>query len=120
MRSRALVVGDVHTRSRSLPRALDEQPLLRAQRSGSALLTGSQLRFSGGHLVQPLLPFPLEATCDQPLLGIDGSVAAFRTRRFIAGAFDGHPRLRQRGIVIGFQALGSGHRRAYTGWGTGS
>ena len=43
------------------------------------MLTGDQLRFSGGHLLQPLLPLPLEATCHQAVLGIDGAITAFGT-----------------------------------------
>src|SRR5437660_5805808 len=105
LRSRALVVGAVHTCSQVAAQAVDEPTLLRGQSAGSAVLTGSQLRFGRGHLLQPLLPLPLEATGHQAVLSIDGSVTAFGARGFIARPLDGHTGLGKRCIMIGFQAL---------------
>src|SRR5215218_7452225 len=54
---------------------------------------------------------------DQAVVGVDGKVAPLGQPGLIPGAFDLQAPLGERGVVVGLQALGGGHRRLDAGGG---
>jgi hypothetical protein len=58
--------------------------------------------------LQTLLPFPLKAARHESVLGIDGAIAAFGARDFVARSFHAETPLLECRIAIGGELLGGG------------
>src|SRR5258708_1726407 len=69
-----------------------------------------KLGLGGFECAQALLPLSLQAASDQPVVWIDGTVAALGAARFVACPLDAETPLLERGLAICFEPLGSGER----------
>jgi hypothetical protein len=69
-------------------------------------LAAFQLSLSSIERPQALLPFALEATRHQPVVGVDGAVAALGALRFVGCSLHPEPPLLQGGLAIAFEPLG--------------
>src|SRR5258708_37829494 len=103
----------------SLPRARRRQDRARARADGRAPLgrarvdapfAACKLGLGGFEGAQALLPLALQAASDQPVVWIDGTVAALGAARFVACPLDAETPLLERGLAICFEPLGSGER----------
>ena len=85
LRSRSVVVGADQTTSRSSPNARIRGLLFRGQGFRFLRFAAGQFGLGGVQRGQRLLPRGLQATCHQPVLGVDGEVAAFGPGGVVAG-----------------------------------
>ena len=94
---------------------MDERAFFGGQTARAALLAPHKLGFGGSQSGELLLPLALQAARDQTVFRINRSVAPLCACRFIAGSFDFQAPLPKRGVVVGFQSLGCGHRGTESG-----
>ena len=57
---------------------------------------------------QAFLPVAFEAARHQPVVGVDGAIAALGALRFVIGSLDPEPPLLQSDFAFGFEPLGGG------------
>jgi len=67
-----------------------------------------QIGLGDGERPQALLPFALEAARHQPIVGVDGAVAALGALHFVACSLHTEPPLLQDRIAIAFEPLRRG------------
>ena len=73
-------------------------------------LSFAALQLSLGRLkrTQAFLPVAFEAARHQPVIGVDGAIAALGVLRFVIGSLDPEPPLLQRDFAIDFEPLSGG------------
>ena len=113
--SRGVVVVAVHTAARSGPSAHQAIALLDREHARALLLATSQLSLRSLKRCQTFLPFALEATRHQPVVGIDGAIATLGKACCIARPLDAKPPVLERELAIHLDLLGSGQRRSDLG-----
>ena len=84
--------------------------LVCAERSGAQLFATRKLGLGLLEFTQAVLPFGFETTSDEAVVGVDGAIATLGALRLVACALDRETPLRQRVVVIGFDALGRSER----------
>jgi hypothetical protein len=84
----------------------DRGLLGRGEGLGPGGLAAGQLGFGVGGLLQGGVPFGFQAAGDQPVLGVDGAVAALGLDGLVAGLLDLAAVLVQRGVVAVLELLG--------------
>src|SRR5260221_5589154 len=103
----------------SLSRARRWQDRARARADGRAPLGRARvdaqfatckLGLGGFECAQALLPLALQAASDQPVVWIDGAVAALGAARFVACPLDAETPFLERSLAICFEPLGTGER----------
>ena len=87
-----------------------EQTVALGLRDYPWLLPFAALQFGLGGIERPqaLLPFAFEAARHQPVVGVDGAVAAFGALRFVAGPLQPEPPLLQSGLAVAFEPFSGG------------
>src|SRR6266545_679876 len=95
----------------------DGGPLGGGQRLGAALLAAGQLGLGRRDLGELGLPVALQPAGDQAVVGVDGQVAPLGQPGLVVGALDFQAPLPERGVVVGLQPLGGGHRGLDAGGG---
>ena len=84
--------------------------LLLGEHAWTLQFAACKLGLGGFECAQALLPLALQAASDQPVVWIDGTVAALGAARFVACPLDAETPLLERGLAICFEPLGSGER----------
>ena len=84
--------------------------LVLGEHAWTFLFAARKLGLGGFECAQALLPLALQAASDQPVVWIDGTVAALGAARFVACPLDAETPLLERGLAICFEPLGSGER----------
>src|SRR5437899_8601935 len=84
--------------------------LLLGEHAWTLPFAACKLGLGGFECAQALLPLALQAASDQPVVWIDGTVAALGAARFVACSLDAETPLLERGLAICFEPLGSGER----------
>src|SRR6478752_1371293 len=96
----------------SLPRARRWQDravaLLLGEHAWTLQFAACKLGLGGFECAQALLPLALQAASDQPVVWIDGTVAALGAARVVACPLDAETPLLERGLTICFEPLGGG------------
>src|SRR6516164_4843175 len=80
------------------------------ERPGTQLFATCKLGLGLFQFAQALLPLGLDATGDETVVGVDGAIATFGALRVVACPLDRETPLRQRAVVVGFDALRRGER----------
>src|ERR1700676_1138541 len=81
-----------------------------AERFGTQLFATRKLGLGALELAQAVLPFGFDATGDQAIVGVDGAIATLGALCLVACALERETPLRQRAVVVGFDALGRSER----------
>src|SRR6516165_1960652 len=84
--------------------------LVCAERSWAQLFATRKLGLGLVELAQAVLPLGLDAAGDEAVVGVDSAIATLGALRLVACALDRETPLRQRAVVVGFDALGRGER----------
>src|SRR6266481_6420142 len=84
--------------------------LLLGEHAWTLQFAACKLGLGGFEGAQALLQLTLQAASDQPVVWIDGTVAALGAARFVACPLDAETPLLERGLAICFEPLGSGER----------
>src|ERR1019366_625586 len=124
LRSLSVVVGASQTAPRSSPsariaaRSCSERALGRAApRRGGGGLAAGELGLGVGVLAEGLFPFGFQAAGDQPVVRVDGPVAALGPGRVVAGLLHLAVPLGEGGVVAVFELPGGGQAGLQRGGG---
>jgi hypothetical protein len=106
LRSLSVVVGASHTWLRFVAERQDRRPLAVGEGLGPGGLAAGQLGLGVGELAERVFPLGFQAAGDQPVVGVDGAVAALGPGGVVAGLLGLAAVLVQRRVVAVLDLLG--------------